>query len=270
MLCNNGVADPRAEAALLLSYVIRKGKTFLIAHPEHIISEDERNEFAGLVKRRASREPLQYITGHQEFFGIDFVVTPDVLIPRPETELLVETAIETLRIKKSPRFCEVGTGSGCISISILHHVPNATAVAADISEKALAVTSRNAEIIGVAARLDLRVSDVFEGFSEEHFDLIVSNPPYVTAADLKELQPEVRDNEPHSALSDGADGLSVIRRIIAESPKHLKPQGWLILEIGYEQADRVTSFFRDTVWKAVRIRRDLQGIPRTVVARKVF
>lgn len=263
----NGIAEPRREARSLLEFALGKDKTFLIAHPEYELSETEKSEFEKLLTRRAGREPLQYIRGHQEFYGLDFVVTPDVLIPRPETELIVEAAVEILKNKENPRFCEIGVGSGCISIAILHEIKNSFAVGADVSEKALEITRLNAEKNFVADRLFLRKSDVFENFENENFDLVVSNPPYVPTGDFETLQREVRDFEPHIALTDGGDGLSIIEKIIFDSPKFLKPDCFLLMEIGFNQSFKVKEMFDPKIWQTVEFLPDLQGIPRMLKAR---
>ncbi len=266
-LKENGITEPRREANSLLAFALGRDKTFLIAHSEYELSEYEKTVFSKLLTRRAAHEPLQYIRGQQEFFGFDFIVTSDVLIPRPETELIVEAAIEILKTKEKPRFCEIGTGSGCISVSILHEVKTATATGADISEHALQITKINAEKNEVIDRLKLLKSDVFENFEDEKFDLIVSNPPYVPTADFETLQSEVRDFEPHIALTDGKDGLTIIERIISHAPKFLKSDCYLLMEIGFNQSMSVREMFDETFWQTVEFLPDLQGIPRMVKAR---
>ncbi len=261
-----GVADPRREAASLLALALDKPNTFLIAHPEYELTADEVVRFDSFVARRANREPFQYIAGWQEFYGLEFEVTPDVLIPRPETEILVEEAIKELRKLDSPTFCEIGVGSGCISVSVLHNVPNATAVATDISDKAIAVARRNAERHGVTDRLVLKHGDLFAGV-EGKFDMIVSNPPYIPDADLAEMQSEVRDFEPHSALFAGSDGLDIVRRIIDEAPAHLNPDGPLVMEIGFGQDDAIESTIDSALWSRTEFLGDLQGIPRILHSR---
>ncbi|MDM7923654.1 MAG: peptide chain release factor N(5)-glutamine methyltransferase [Pyrinomonadaceae bacterium] len=261
------VIDPRRESASLLAFAIGRDRTFLIAHPEHELTSGEEAAFNSVLDRREAREPFQYITGRQEFFGLEFAVTPDVLIPRPETELVVEAAIRILEPQQPARICEVGVGSGCIVVSILHSLKDATAVGLDISPAALRVADQNAERHGVADRLELRESDIFTPFGNERFMMIVSNPPYVPADDMPTLQSEVGLFEPHMALTDGADGLSIVRRIIAESPNFLVAGGWLLLEIGFGQHERVRAMFDDAVWTEVVFLPDLQGIPRTAVAR---
>ncbi len=267
ILKQNGIAEPRREARSLLELALGKDKTFLIAHPEYELSETEKNEFQIFLTRRASREPLQYIRGFQEFYGLDFVVSPGVLIPRPETELIVETAIEILKTKENPRFCEIGVGSGCISIAILHGIKNSFAVGADVSEKALEVTKINAGKNSVSDRLRLIQSDVFENFENEKFDLVVSNPPYVPTGDFAALQREVRDFEPHTALTDGGDGLSIIEKIVSGSPKFLKPACFLLMEIGFNQSKKAEKMFDRNIWETIEFLPDLQGIPRIVKAR---
>lgn len=264
----SAVSDATREAKSLLAFALNKNQTFLIAHSEYELSFEEEKRFRDFVKRRARREPFQYIVGRQEFCGLDFFVMPDVLIPRPETEMIVEAAIEILRPPENSRFCEVGIGSGCIAVSILHSVETAGAIGLDISEKALNVAEKNAKTHRVSERLKLQISDVFENLSNEKFDLIVSNPPYIPRDDLKTLQAEVREFEPLTALTDGGDGLSIIEKIISQTPKFLNSGGFLLMEIGVKQAGDVKAMFDKKIWRAVEILPDLQGIPRTVKANK--
>lgn len=266
VLQDNEVVEPRRESALLLTLATGKDRAFLIAHPEAALDRAEEQKFREYIERRASHEPFQYISGHQEFFGLDFSVSPDVLIPRPETEAVVEASIEVLRDKRSPEFLEVGVGSGCISVSILDSLKKARGVAGDVSQSALRVAAGNAAIHGVDDRLEFLISDVFESIGRRRFDLVVSNPPYVPFDDLNALQPEVRDFEPVNSLSDGRDGLSIIRRLVEGSPDRLKKGGWLILEIGFSQSAAVAEMFNAAVWKEFEMLPDLQGIPRIVRA----
>jgi release factor glutamine methyltransferase len=266
-LSASGVADPVRQARDLLSLATGVDKAFVIAHPEHEFGEDEVERYSVLVKRRSAHEPYQHISGKQEFYGLEFKVTPDVMIPRPETELIVEAGVSLLKDSSAPLICEVGTGSGCISIALLHELPAATAVGLDISAKALEITLVNAAANGVSDRLELRESNIFSALaSDECFDLIVSNPPYVPVGDIETLQAEVRDYEPHIALTDGGTGLSIIEQIARESPDHLKPGGRLLLEIGFDQGATVESMLRGLSWKEVELFPDLQGIPRMVKA----
>ncbi|MBC7900229.1 MAG: peptide chain release factor N(5)-glutamine methyltransferase [Saprospiraceae bacterium] len=262
-----GIDDPLREASSLLGFAINKDKTFIFAHPEYELTEIEAALFRTSVQRRAGREPFHYIVGRKEFFGLDFEVTPDVLIPRPETEMLVQHSIEILSEIEDPVFCEVGVGSGCIAISMLHVVQTASAVGLEISEGAIAVAKRNAERNDVANRLNLCHSNVYSALKKERFDLIVSNPPYVPAADIAGLQPEVRDFEPHGALTDGTEGLLIIETIVERSPEFLQSGCFLIMEIGIRQADNVKRLFDPSIWQAVEILPDFQSIPRMVRAR---
>jgi len=263
------VPEPLREASLLICLAIKKDKAFLIAHPEYELRVDERSLLQDFANRRANREPYQYIAGHQEFYGLEFEVTPDVLIPRPETEILVERAIRSLTERPgSSTFLEVGVGSGCIAVSILASVSNSIAAAVDISDKALAVAGRNASKRGVSERLRLFVSDVYTNVEQRNFDLIVSNPPYVPNADLETLQPEVRNFEPYASLSDGGNGLSIVEKLIRGATNFLKPGGELLIEIGFDQSPRVENMFDARLWETVEFLPDLQGIPR--IAHAVF
>ena len=265
-LARSGVPEHFREANSIMQFAIGRDRVFLIAHPEYELSHRERQRFDELLLRRTSREPLQYITGRQEFFGLDFLVTPDVLIPRPETEMLVAKSIDLLG-PSAGRFAEIGVGSGCISISILSRLPEARAVGADVSTAALGVAAENAERHGVGERLELIESDLLSRADRRRFDLIVSNPPYVPAADMDGLQPEVRDFEPALALTDGGDGLSIVKRIIAEAPVHLRAGGYLVMEIGFDQAAVVEASFDRDVWREVAVLPDFQAISRMAVAR---
>ena len=256
------VPEARREAGSLLSFVIGRDRTFLISHAEDPIDEQDQVRFREAVARRAAGEPLQYITGVQDFFGREFRVTTDTLIPRPETELLVEAALEV--IVEGASICDVGTGSGCIAVTLLCERTDARAVAVDISEAALGVAAENARRLGVSDRIRFEVSDCFESVNGA-FDLIVSNPPYVSADALPGLQREVRDHEPLVALSPGEDGLSVIRRLLTDAPRFLKKSGYLIMEIGFDQGEKVREIIDPNVWHLIEIRPDLQCIPRIVV-----
>lgn len=267
-LAEAGVADPRREAGSLLGFVLDQDRGYLIAHPERILSTVEAERFTTAVERRSQREPFQHITGHQEFYGLDFMVTPDVLIPRPETELLVETALGLIRPDAPEQaICDVGTGSGCIAITLLHDRPQLVGVGLDISAAALAVAQHNSNALGVADRLKLLLSDGFSVLAESGatFSLIAANPPYITETDFPGLQPEVRDHEPRTALTPGGDGLDLIRRLIAEAPAFLVPGGYFLMEIGYDQAAEVTKMIDHTVWSKFEILQDLGKIPRCVV-----
>lgn len=270
MLKAAGVPEARREAGSLLSFVLDKDRTFLISHAEDPVEDDSLDQLREFVERRAAGEPLQYITGVQDFYGREFRVTPDVLIPRPETELLVEAALE-VNTSKDAFICDVGTGSGCIAVTLLCELPGARAVAVDKSPAALEVAKINAAKQAVADRAVFIVSDCFDALDrgEYQFDLIVSNPPYVSESALAGLQREVRDHEPVVALSPGPDGLSVIRRLLTEAPAYLKPNGHLLMEIGFDQGEKVRDLIDQSVWSLLEVRPDLQCIPRIVVLQRL-
>ena len=265
-LAEAGVPEHVRESSSLLRFALKTDRVFLISHPEYELTQHEQAAFDEVLARRIHREPMQYITGRQEFYGLDFIVTPDVLIPRPETEMLVAKGIELLKGVVAPRFAEIGVGSGCISISILANLPAARAFGSDISPAAIEVARANAVYNLVSDRMMLNESDVFAGFGPGRFDLVVSNPPYVPAAEMDGLQPEVRGFEPRNALTDGADGLTIVKRIISESPAFLTAGGSLLLEFGFGQAERVEKMFDASVWSAVQILPDFQAIPRMAAA----
>lgn len=267
VLAEAGVPEHRRQARDLLAFAMDTDAAFLIAHPEAVPEEPQASSYEELVKRRATREPFQQITGRQEFYGLEFRVTRDVMVPRPETELIVTAGIELLSDTPNARICEVGVGSGCIIVSLLHEMPEASGVALDISEAAIGVAQQNALSTGVLERLEFRRSDVFSALLEdERFDLIASNPPYVPAADVSGLQPEVREFEPLVALTDGSSGLSIIERIVRQSTSRLKPGGHLLLEIGFSQSAAVLRMFDPGIWDHFEAFPDLQGIPRMIRA----
>lgn len=270
-LRQGGVPDERREAGSLLMHVLARDRSYILTHAEAELSDEQLERFIAALDERAQGKPLQYITGRQEFFGLEFEVNADVLIPRPETELLVEAALSFVSQNEAPYICDVGTGSGCIVITLLQKLHRARAVALDVSPAALAVAERNANRHGVQDRLTLVTSDCFANLdpgSVPDFDLIVSNPPYVAADALEGLQREVRDFEPHTALVSGEDGLTVIRRLLLESSNYLKSGGFLIFEMGFDQHDAVRDLIDENSWKLLEIFDDLQGIPRTVALAK--
>ena len=264
-----GITDPRLEAGSLLAHVLHRDRTYLIAHGNDLMTGAQLERFRSLIARRAAGEPLQYIVGYQEFFKLSFEVTPGVLIPRPETELIVEAALELLDPEQSLSILDVGTGSGCIVISLLHELKNARALATDISASALEVARRNAQRHLVSERLTFVQTDSLSPIKTcAAFSLIVSNPPYIPARDIATLQREVRDHEPLTALVSGADGLDHIRALLRETPQLLQQNGYFILEIGFGQRDAVVQLVDRAVWDLFEVRKDLQGIPRTVVLQK--
>jgi len=269
------VPNDLLDAQTLLAEAGGFDRTHLIINFNQQAPEDLLAKFRVMVNRRAAGEPLQYITGHQEFFGLDFEVTPDVLIPRPETELIVE---ETIRIVQQhgrdgiarPVIVDVGAGSGAIAVALARELGEARVVASDISEAALRVARRNAARHGLGARIGFVVSDLLDAFAEEDFaDFILSNPPYVSEEEMPSLQREVRDWEPRLALTDSKDGLSFYHRLLKDAPSRLKPGGHLICEMGYMQSERISAMVNRQVWEEGRLLDDLQGIPRTIVLRKL-
>jgi release factor glutamine methyltransferase len=266
-----GVPDERREAGSLLMYVLDRDRGYILTHAEDLLSDEQAEKFVDALNERGRGKPLQYITGRQEFFGLEFEVNSDVLIPRPETELLVETALSLVSQNEAPFICDVGTGSACIVVTLLNKLPGASAVALDISAAALKVAERNAIRHGVRDRLSFVTSDCFAGLGSATgpgFDLIVSNPPYVAEREIEVLQREVRDFEPRAALVSGEDGLTVIRRLLPESREYLKSGGFLIFEIGFDQHEAVRQLIAENSWKLLEIYDDLQGIPRTVALMK--
>jgi release factor glutamine methyltransferase len=233
--------------------------TWLISHDHLGLDEDVLLNFASLVARRSAGEPVAYLVGHREFFGREFAVSPDVLIPRPETELLVEITLANIAAGDAPRILDLGTGSGCIAITLALECPQAQVSAVDKSETALTVAGGNATRLGGQVRLIL--SDWFAALADEHFDLIVANPPYIAADDPHLAAGDLR-YEPSAALSSGADGLQAIRRIIAAAPAYLAPGGYLWLEHGYDQAIAVRELLAAAGLANIEQHRDLAGILR--------
>lgn len=268
-----GISEARRDAATLLAHLIGRDSTFLITHAERELASSDVARYRSFLERRAAGEPLQYIVGHQEFFNLDFTVTPDVLIPRPDTELLVETALDLLGATgEGQSICDVGTGTGCIAISILHERPRVRGVAIDISQPALKVAAGNAARHGVSERLQFVAADALSALepSRARFTLIASNPPYVTEEAMPHLQREVREHEPRVALTPGGDGLGMIRRLLTDAPRFLSSGGHLLLEIGFDQHEAVHHMIDTQVWTLLDIHKDIQGIPRTVALKKVM
>lgn len=250
---------PASEARRLLGHVLARPTAWLIAHDDEILGEDALLAFASLVARRAGGEPAAYLVGRREFFGREFEVSPAVLIPRPETELLVELGIAKVGADSAATILDLGTGSGCIAITLALEMPLARVTAVDASEPALRVARDNAE--KHVASLRLLQSDWFGALSGERFDLIVANPPYIADADPHLAAGDLR-HEPQSALSSGADGLEAIRRIVADAPEHLKAGGQLLLEHGYDQAATVRELLEAAGLFGIEQHRDLAGIAR--------
>ncbi len=265
------VLNDLLDAQTLLAEALGRDRTYLIINHNQRLDDGVLSKYRTLIERCAAGEPLQYITGRQEFFGLEFEVTPDVLIPRPETEIIIE---ETVRIVheaelERPSIIDIGTGSGCIAVALARELKDSHILATDISTRALAVASRNAARHGLDNRVNFIAADLLGGFAENPFaDLIISNPPYVAEREMPGLQREVRDWEPRIALSDSGDGLSFFRRLFADAPIRLKSGGYLICEMGYKQSGQVVSMIDNKVWGGHSLLDDLQGIPRTIVLQK--
>lgn len=258
----------REDAALLLRHVLGILPAEIHAYRERPLTALQTEAFNAVIQQRAQGRPIQYITGEQEFFGLPFHVTPDVLIPRPETEHLVEAALARFEHHAAPRIADVGTGSGAIAVALAHALPNAAVIALDASPAALEIAHKNALLNHVAHRIRFVVSDLLAAIPEETFDAIVSNPPYIALSERKSLPVEVRDYEPAQALFAGPTGLEFFQRLIPSAHAHLLPGGWLMMEIGHGQRDRVRALLEEKDWDAIEFLPDLQSIPRVAVARR--
>jgi release factor glutamine methyltransferase len=256
----------RRDAELLLMYTLKRSRTLLITHYDELLANDLSLSYAELLERRRKGEPIQYITGETEFYGLPFLVTPDVLIPRPETEHLVEKVIELASDFAAPRIVDVGTGSGAIAVALAHKLPHASITATDISLRALALAEENAKSNGASIRF--LVGDLLAPTEGERFEIIVSNPPYVAMSDRDSLDVEVRDYEPALALFAGEDGLEVYRRLIPAAFEALTPGGFLVLEIGYSQSPAITELLTCSGFQQIEFVPDLQGISRVACARR--
>ena len=270
-LIQAGVAEAELDAGLLLEFVCRTDRGALLAHPERAVSPEEQGRYRELIRQRARRIPLQYLTGEQYFMGLPFQVDENVLIPRQDTEILAEEALRNLH--DGMEILDLCTGSGCILISLLRYSNECRGVGTDLSGAALRVAEKNAERLlaregeslsgqrgGSFAFLESNLYERVEGM----FDMIVSNPPYIPTGQIPDLMPEVRDHEPRIALNGGGDGLAFYREIIADAGKHLKKGGMLLLEIGWDQAGAVRALMRDGGFVEVRVIRDYAGLDRVV------
>lgn len=285
------------NAEVLLMFVLGADRAYLYAHPERELTPQEAARYEEALAQRATGMPSQYITGHQEFWGLDFVVSPAVLIPRPETEHLVEAVLELARGVQRPKLVDVGTGSGCIALALAHELPDAEVCAVDLSAEALEIARANAARLQLDKRVRFLQCDVLEAvlaepsavipnshavipsedfrssrgtcFSEfRDFDFVVSNPPYVAFSEADKVQKSVQEFEPTMAVFAGWHGTDVIVPLVEQAHRTLKPGGWLALEIGYSMRDEVVNLLSPTMWDDIRIVPDLQGIPRVVAARK--
>ena len=282
-------------AELLLLHVTGHDRTWLYSHPEEIVPEPAAREFHCLVQRRIAGEPTQHLTGHQEFWGLEFEVSPDVLIPRPETEHLLEVALDRLAVReiragRPPKITgenlsivDIGTGSGCIAIALAKELPAAQIVATDISLAALAIAQRNANRLDFASRITFLESNLFSTFSPlatRHslapggarvplfFDLVISNPPYISRREASSLPTEVRDHEPATALYGGEEGYEVYGRLVPEAARYLKPGGLLVLELGHDSLPAVRPLLESPEWANLLVTNDLAAIPRVLSAER--
>jgi release factor glutamine methyltransferase len=271
------VPSPRMNAELLLMFTLNCDRAYLYAHPERELTNDEQNQYDRVLAERARGVPAQYITGHQEFWGIDLIVSPAVLIPRPETEHVIETVLELAGVEGAAgrgrpahtsrlRIIDVGTGSGCLALALAQELPQAEIHATDVSAVALEVARANAARHQLESRIQFHQADLLRGFENSSFDFIVSNPPYVGESEKDQVQIEVRKFEPRNAVFAGPTGLEVIARLIPQAHAALRPSGWLVMEISGTISEEVRRLLRD--WNDVRIRPDLQSIPRVAQARK--
>ena len=287
-------------AELLLMHALERDRAWIYGHPEELLDPAAAEKFRALIARRAAGEPVQYLTGKQEFWGLEFEVTPAVLIPRPETEHVVEVALarlgergikihmDTGAPRETLRVADVGTGSGCLAVALAWELPHAEVVATDISEPALEIARRNAARHGVAERVHFLQHDLLTGLAQTDpsgavarhamaastqnrplFDLIVSNPPYIARNEAEQLQREVRDHEPHAALFGGPTGTEMYQRLIDQARDQLRDHGILVLELGHDSAERVRGIFdAQPAWTKVAITMDLAGIPRVLAAER--
>jgi release factor glutamine methyltransferase len=258
----------RRDAEEFLLGVLTANKAWLMAHQDQTLSDLEADQYCGLIERRFAGEPVQYILGQTEFFGLPFRVNRGVLIPRPETEHVVEKVIELAAPFTGPRIVDVGTGSGVIAVTLAHKLPQAIVTATDFSEVALGIAQWNANRNRVSGRVRFREGDLLVPVTNEQFEIVVSNPPYVPERDRDSLSVEVRDYEPAQALFAGEDGLAVYRRLIPATFAALLSGGFVVLEIGYGQQESVHTLLRDAGFADIQFTADLQGIPRVASARR--
>jgi release factor glutamine methyltransferase len=258
------VGSPRMNAEVLLMFTLSCDRAYLYAHPERELSADETTRYDDALSQRAQGVPSQYITGHQEFWGIDLIVTPAVLIPRPETEHLIEALLPLAKKMPHAKIVDVGTGSGCIALALAKELPGADIHATDISPQALEIAKANAARHGLESRVAFHEADLLDDLPQG-FDFIISNPPYVGESEEEAVQLEVRKFEPRNAVFAGTTGIEVIARLITEARAKLAPSGWLIIEISGTIVDEVRHLLAN--WDNIEIRNDLQRIARVALAR---
>jgi release factor glutamine methyltransferase len=271
LFIGNDVPSPRLNAELLMQFVLGCERAYLYAHPERELTADEQSRYDEVIRERARGCPTQYITGHQEFWGLDLLVSPAVLIPRPETEHVVETVLAL--VKEYPfsgpgrlRMVDVGTGSGCIALALASELPHAEIHACDISDEALEIARINAARLALGGKVLFRKSDLLAVYAGQQFDFVISNPPYVGEADADKVQKQVREFEPLIAVFSGHEGMDSYRRLIPQALDNLRPGGWFVAEIGFSEEAKVRELLAG--WGEIQVTPDLQGIPRVIAARK--
>ena len=257
-----GVPEYQLDARLLLEYVCGTDYNTLLVHGDRDVSPEEEKKYNELIEKRASRVPLAYIVGYQEFMGLTFDVNENVLVPNQDTETLAEEALREL--SDGMRFMDLCTGSGCVALSILNYTNDTSCVMTDISDKAIEVATGNRDRLGFSDRAEIVKTDLFPQDADNKFDMIVSNPPYIRTDVIATLPPEVGKGEPYIALDGGQDGLIFYRRIIENAPKWLYTSGWLMMEIGYDKGDAVAGLMKDGGFHEVEVIKDLGGNDRVV------
>jgi release factor glutamine methyltransferase len=264
---SKGVESPRLDAEVLLSCVLKKERIYLYVHFDEPLEQGELAAFREMVKQRVLHVPVAYIIGYREFMGLTFKVSPDVLVPRPDTEILVQAVLDRVKDKMpAAEIADIGTGSGAVVLSLLKYIPGLSAVTVDISPSAIAIAKENSRLLEVEDRVIFYEGDVYAPITDRKLDVIVSNPPYIPDADIAGLAPEVRDNEPHMALAGGRDGLDFYRRLVQEGASKLKNGGFLAFEVGIHQAKAVAALADDeALLGRTEIIKDYAGIERVVI-----
>ena len=280
-LRNAQISSFTLAAELLLLHATGRDRAWIYSHPEEVLSQETADQFFELIRRRASGEPTQHLTGRQEFWGLEFEVSRDVLIPRPETEHLVEVALDRLAVRevragRDPRptgrglkIADIGTGSGCIAIALAKELPEAEVYATDISRKALNLAKKNAERHGFLERIHFHESNLLGSLTALKFDLITSNPPYIALTEADSLPVEVRRYEPSVALFGGQEGYELYCDLVLQASKHLKPEGLLVLELGYNSLPAVRPLLDSAQWANIGVTKDLAGIDRVLSAERL-
>lgn len=272
LFVQDDVPSPRLNAELLMMFVLGRQRAYLYAHPERELNAEEQERYDEVIRERARGCPTQYITGHQEFWGLDLLVSPAVLIPRPETEHVVEKVLELVKQMEPGerlRLVDVGAGSGNIALALASELPQAVIHACDVSEEALEMARLNAARLGLEQRVNFRRSDLLGAYADNKdagFDFVVSNPPYVGESEADKVQKQVREFEPKVAVFSGEEGMDIYRRLVPQAHDALKPGGWFVCEIGFSAEAKVRELLG--AWVDIQVTADLQGIPRVIAARK--